>query len=1525
MILRFFFSHMFLQYENVKQFYLKYKNNFNLIIKNISSMMEIYTLFLSFISYFIIKTDFISITKVITILSIYYIYVFSNYLVNSLINKNRKTIKFNLTNSLILMRGFAKHNFAEKDEKKDHKKNVFFTLNLLELSERLFFSLIYVLTNPSYSFKIISFNIRREKFNLSQSFFSFLTLVTIYLFWLKARFSYFTNNWIYTTNHKRIAVNYFWFVILSGIVGMVLATIIRLEFAYPGVGVLAGDSIQYLSLASAHGVIMVFFMIMPLLFGAFANFLLPTQLGVHDVAFPRLNSAAFWFLPGGLLMLCQLVCVDRRYQRMNCFNIREVESLLKRKFFVDLINSKDHRTFLDETAVGLRFKSDTSSLISSNVVNFHFYGPDVDFKIRNIYYFFKPLELDYSGVLKYNNLSLFYKLISYFNVSNFFSYINFFLFKINDDVVVVDNANKIYAHASFFLSKLIYLITRTYLYFKFLILLVVHSVTTAVSYFIYIVDSFFYYVARAIIIFFFVVIRLTRRVFSFIIRDSSYHYLSATHKFSRKLHDARSSLYFKITNVFSIFTKENFFFFISKLYSVSYVSDFSNHLWSLLSFFKQININDINYVNIDINSIIFTDIRRLAVHVPFENNSFLVNVWSTWAVSVNNLLSIIFFLENRNKSNFQLYVSEERYLRLQLANEIRFKEFLSITRINPLTWSLEIYSFFYFLFNLPINSIRLFVYLCLNHLWGFDWGLMYAHAVHFIAIRWFDVKPAADAFTSKKQAVAFLKKEGKNDYERLNASLNNILKYKKSLLMDKIYIVENYFWIAVEAIIDIFYLNSFSIDLIKIYLENCADWLSPLLSTYWFNKIFIFNLDCVFFDIKNFKIFNFFQYLFFYPNKFETFFNWIIKLKNNLPQNISLKSKIFFSKNIKEQTIDSLEETSSEARNLRFNNPVFKYDYKSGDYFPKLYKEAYSFLLPSILSLTSGLRTSPWFLSNTLNELFASSLNVFIDNFEKTEKHKNFEIKPFNINKITNNEAFYNYFLSLEKTDQSVNTLWVSSSSLATKFNKMFLTSSMQQRIYGNWRQLKFTREAWRCKLLATRHQKTLFKRYMNEDGIFWSIERNAKDLIPGWAMITPFSSRTRYTAVGKTDIGLMGVLLVLNSSIISGANFLVTYRYLSTLNNRKMRDARAFFTEAVMVASWMMILANPMLVIGIVMLLSDRHWQTSFFDYSGGGDTVLFQHMFWFFGHPEVYVIIIPTFGFTNTMVSYYLKKRVSARASLLYSLYTIAFLGFFVWGHHMYMVGLSHTTRMLFSTLTVMISVPAATKIMHWCVTTANSAFVMELPLLFTYTFIFFFVSGGISGMCVAHTGMDVLFHDTFYVIGHFHVMLAGGAMFASFGAFYFYFPAIFGVKYSRVYAYLHYTYYLVGQLMTVAPMFWLGYAGMPRRVLDYPAAFGGWHSVISAGHMLNVAGLMAFFIMIFDSLRQARAATRNNFGIGRYNTRLNFYLYEISRLSYLQQKSLTFFRFIANNRLKLNNQNFINYEPYETILFSYVFIKK
>lgn len=218
-------------------------------------------------------------------------------------------------------------------------------------------------------------------------------------------------------------------------------------------------------------------------------------------------------------------------------------------------------------------------------------------------------------------------------------------------------------------------------------------------------------------------------------------------------------------------------------------------------------------------------------------------------------------------------------------------------------------------------------------------------------------------------------------------------------------------------------------------------------------------------------------------------------------------------------------------------------------------------------------------------------------------------------------------------------------------------------------------------------------------------------------------------------------------------------------------------------------------------------------------------------------------------------------------------------------------------------MISVPAATKLMHWSVTVVNSFFTLELPLLFTLTFIFFFVSGGVSGMYVANTGMDVLFHDTFYVIGHFHVMFAGSAMIGIFAAFYFYFPALYGVKYSRIYGYVHYTYYIIGQLMTVIPMLWLGYCGQPRRVLDYPSAFGSWHSISSAGHLLSVGAMLAFFIMIYDSVRQSKPAVRNTFGVGRFNTRLNFFFFEIYRLKFTQQKNFLHSRAPRTTAKQLN----------------------
>lgn len=1034
------------------------------------------------------------------------------------------------------------------------------------------------------------------------------------LIWLKARILYIANNWIYTTNHKRIAVNYFFFVKFAGIVGSVLATIIRLEMAYPGVGILAGDSLQYLSVVTAHAVVMVFFMIMPLMFGAFANFLLPTQLGVHDVAFPRLNSAAFWFLPAGLIMLCQLVCLDRRYQRMNCFNIREIQSILKGRHFSDNVSIYEFRNYIDNTIISLRFKTND---ISSNKP--------------------KVLLLFENGIVNFKT--------------------------INDEFYLPKSESNLYNY-TFFKSN-------TYLK-------------------------------------------------NFILFIENY-----------------CPICFKLLNLFSSFTQ-----------SIGSLFYFKNEQW--VSLIKVIDS--------------FKQLNQSVFHVsPFNKTNYVTQDFFT-----NSFVKLFSYID---------------YTLFSLVKNF-FKTLISLFNVETLSnfYQLRVLNFFPNLLKLvDINSSLLFL--------------------------------------------------GLNDLKLVNLEFLTNFYYSYSKLFDSNFFNESY-------------LNTYFTTLYK---------------------------------------------------------NWIITDSKNLLLNSNGESTPYF-------------------RDQKSQNMVFKYNYKVGDYCSKDYQTTYPCMFNTISQITGGIRKSAWFFSDSFSELFLANFNNSIELFTSNDILK----KSVDTVYFGNTSGFYNFFNTLSDSQNFINQRWISINTIDQKFYRMFATSSMQERIYNNWRQLKFTREAWRCKLLAARHQKTLYRRYLNEDSIIWTVEKNARDVLPGWAMITPFSARVKFTAIGKVDIGLMGVFLVLNSSIVSSANFLVTYRYLSTLNNRKMRDARSFFTEGVMVASWMMIAANPMLAIGILMLLSDRHWQTSFFDYSGGGDTVLFQHMFWFFGHPEVYVIMIPAFGFNNTLLSFYLRKRVSARASLMYSMYTIAFLGFFVWGHHMYMVGLAHTTRMLFSTLTVMISVPAATKLMHWCVTLVNSSFWVELPFLFTLLFIFFFVSGGISGMAVAHTGMDILFHDSFYVIGHFHVMFAGAAMFASFGAFYFYFPSIFGVKFSRIWGYLHITYFLLGQLMTVIPMFWLGYSGMPRRILDYPASLGGWHAIVSAGHLLSIAGLMAFFIMIFDSLRQGRAATRNSFGVSRFNTRLNFYLYEIARTRFVQRKGWYVSRYNRTDSLSLNKLNYINNELLETSLYSYTFIQ-
>lgn len=928
---------------------------------------------------------------------------------------------------------------------------------------------------------------------------------TNFLSWMdifSKKIIYLFNNWFYSTNHKKISINYFWFVLLSGVVGMVLATLIRIEMAYPGYGILAGDNSQYLSVVSAHGVIMVFFMAMPLLFGFFTNFLLPTQLGVHDVAFPRMNSAAFWFLPASLIVLCQLVCVDRRYQRMNCFNMKEVESLVRNRFFYELLDQNMYNMEINNAFVGLKNKVNADNYLNNTINN------------------------------SYNNLN--------------FSLTFDTLLKNNEKL----NNNKIT-----------------------------------------VIES------------------------------------------SVDITNLLKNIFYEFLNFIVIFKK-----IVYLNFNIKYIS-------SLKKLFETVNFNKI----------------KLSEHEKMVTNSFFVN---------DNLAKII-----------------------------------------------------------------------------------------------------------------------------------NIDYFKKYIDLNK-----------------------------------------QLTSEYFENKRFV-----------------------------------------------------------------------------SFENANIKFKVKVGNYLPKKpYEINYEHLISTFNFKTVSSTKSFWLNSNYINSIL---LNKFVLYSKQFNNNNIIFIKETCMETLFDFYFFISNLYNLENILLLSQQKWLSFNYFDLSFINIFINKNKQIFIWNNWKNLKLSREGWRCRMLTARNQHSLYKKMTKESELLWVVEKNAKDLIPGWAMITPFSSRTRYTLVGKIDIGLWVVVFTLLSSIISCSNFLITYRFLSTLNNRKMRDARSFFSEAIIVTCWMTILANPMLILGILMLISDRHWKTSFFDYSGGGDTVLFQHMFWFFGHPEVYIIIVPCFGFVNTILSFYLRKRISARASLMYSMYTIAFLGFFVWGHHMYMVGLAHTTRMLYSTLTVMISVPAATKLMHWFITFINSSLHIELPLIFIITFIFFFISGGISGMSVAHTGMDVLFHDTFFVVGHFHVMLAGSLMFAGFAGIYFYLPAIFGIRYNRFFAYLHYIYYTIGQLFTVIPMIWLGYCGMPRRVMDYPAVMGGWHSISTSAHVLSIAGILCFIFMLFDSLVKKQTYIIKTYGVGRYNTRLNFYLYECSKNKYWQSKcSVLLKNKIYKNNLYIYN-NIKNENIYNPYLHYYI----
>lgn len=365
-----------------------------------------------------------------------------------------------------------------------------------------------------------------------------------------------------------------------------------------------------------------------------------------------------------------------------------------------------------------------------------------------------------------------------------------------------------------------------------------------------------------------------------------------------------------------------------------------------------------------------------------------------------------------------------------------------------------------------------------------------------------------------------------------------------------------------------------------------------------------------------------------------------------------------------------------------------------------------------------------------------------------------------------------------------------------------------------------------------------------------------------GWTFTTPFS-HSRYTGA-PVDWAFSALLVSTISSVITMINLIVTWRYLKGRGSRFQKELFPIVLTAIFISLRILVIVSPVLNAGLIMLMSDRHFSTCFFTVRSGGDILLFQHLFWFFGHPEVYILIMPAFGIASTLIPYYVRKPLGSKMHMIYAMHAIASMGFVVWGHHMYLVGIDNKARILFFVITVMIALPASIKVCGWVSSLINSTTFISIELLFAIIFVGFFIMGGITGSFCAHTGTDIILHDTYYIVGHFHIMLSGSLMAMLFAYIYFNFREFFGLSYNKFFSIIHLVCHTIGHLLTFTPMLWLGYAGMPRRIQDYPWGFIGWHSLASTGHLIVLLGVISFLIVIMLSIYVKKPASSRNKGM-------------------------------------------------------------